>query len=119
MIQQYERAAEKLYQPKGYSNEDLMCSIIMLRLGRACVVEFAHRSLSLPSITTIQHNTVLQPLIVSPSMPTVTEIEENITLCYSGLPGVGDTLDSGESSGRLQVVHQVIMFDELATLWAF
>ncbi len=47
-------------------------------------------------------------------MPTVTEIEENITSCYSGLPGVGNTLDSGESSGGLQVVHQVIMFDELA-----
>ncbi len=109
-----ESVAEKLYQPKGYSNEDLMRSIVMLRLGGACVVEFAHRSLSLPSITTIQHNTVLQPLIVSPSMPTVTEIEENITLCYSGLPGVGNTLDSGKSSGGLQVVHQVIMFDELA-----
>ncbi|KAH9027883.1 hypothetical protein EDB85DRAFT_1892780 [Lactarius pseudohatsudake] len=30
LIQQYKRAAEKLYQPKCYSNEDLMRSIVML-----------------------------------------------------------------------------------------
>ena len=53
LIHQYERAAEKLYQPKGYTNEDLMHSIVMLRLGRARVTEFAHHSLSLPSITII------------------------------------------------------------------
>ncbi|KAH9170291.1 hypothetical protein EDB89DRAFT_2190372 [Lactarius sanguifluus] len=118
LIQQYERAAEKLYQPKGYSNEDLMRSIVMLRLGGARVAEFAHRSLSLPSVTTIRRNTVLQSLIVSPSVPTVGEVERNIMSCHSGLAGIGDTLDlaldSGTSSGGLQVVHQVIMFDELA-----
>ncbi|KAH9167194.1 hypothetical protein EDB89DRAFT_2126133, partial [Lactarius sanguifluus] len=118
LIQQYERAAEKLYQPKGYSNEDLMRSIVMLRLGGARVAEFAHRSLSLPSVTTIRRNTVLQSLIVSPSAPTVGEVERNIMSCHSGLAGIGDTLDlaldSGTSSGGLQVVHQVIMFDELA-----
>ncbi|KAH8976674.1 hypothetical protein EDB86DRAFT_2820901, partial [Lactarius hatsudake] len=114
---QYERAAEKLYQPKGYSNEDLMRSIVMLRLGGARVAEFAHRSLSLPSVTTIRRNTVLQSLIVSPSAPTVAEVKRNIVLCHSSVAGVADALDpaldSGTSSGRLQVVHQVIMFDEL------
>ncbi|KAH9050407.1 hypothetical protein EDB83DRAFT_2522604 [Lactarius deliciosus] len=118
LIQQYKRAAEKLYQPKGYSNKDLMCSIVMLRLGRARVAEFAHCSLSLPSITTIRRNTVLQSLIVSLSALTVAEVERNIMSCNSGLAGVSDTLDlaldSGMSSGGLQVVHQVIMFDELA-----
>ncbi|KAH9043907.1 hypothetical protein EDB85DRAFT_2071109 [Lactarius pseudohatsudake] len=118
LIQQYERAAEKLYQPKGYSNKDLMRSIVMLRLGGAHVAEFAHCSLSLPSVTTIRCNTVLQSLIVSPSAPTVAEVERNIMSCNSGLASVSDTLDltldSGRSSGGLQVVHQVIMFDELA-----
>ncbi|KAH8993073.1 hypothetical protein EDB86DRAFT_2805800 [Lactarius hatsudake] len=116
MIQQYERAAEKLYRPKGYSNEDLMRSIVMLRLGGARVAEFAHRSLSLPSISTIRHNTVLRPLIVSPSVPMVSEIEENIKSCHSGLAGVGDNPDSGALAGASsgQIVHQVIMLDELA-----
>jgi hypothetical protein len=110
LIHQYERAAEKLYQPKGYSHEDLMRSIVMLRLGGARVAEFAHRSLSLPSVTTIRRNTVLQPLVVSPSVPTAAEIEENITLCRSGLVSADNSsLESGAS-----VVHQVLMLDELA-----
>ncbi|KAH9011872.1 hypothetical protein EDB85DRAFT_1900712 [Lactarius pseudohatsudake] len=77
LIQQYERAAEKLYQPK-----------------------------------------FLQSLIISPSAPTVAEVERNIMSCNSGLASISDTLDlaldSGTSSGGLQVVHQVIMFNELA-----
>src|SRR5258708_33047247 len=48
IIHQYERAAEKLYHPKGYSNEDIMQSIILLQLGGTRVAKFAHRSLSLP-----------------------------------------------------------------------
>ena len=126
LIHQYERAAEKLYQPKGYTNEDLMCSIVMLRLGGARVAEFAHRSMSLPSLTTIRRNTVLQPLTVSPAIPTLVEIEQNITACHSGLAGIdggnqgGDNfstnldknLDSCASRGG--IVHQVLMFDELA-----
>jgi hypothetical protein len=53
LIHQYGHVAEKLYQPKGYSNKDLMCSIVMLRLGGARVAEFAHCSLSLPSIVAV------------------------------------------------------------------
>ena len=108
-----------------------MRSIIMLRLGGAHVAEFTHRSLSLLSITTIRRNTVLQPLIVSLSAPTLVEIENNITLCHSGLHSesglaginnsdnltndmdLGSHIISHARSGR-QVVHQVLMFDKLA-----
>jgi hypothetical protein len=87
-----------------------MRSIVMLRLGGARVAEFAHRSLSLLSVTTIRRNTVLQPLIVSPSVLTAAEIEENITLCCSGLVSADNSsLELGAS-----VVHQVLMLDELA-----
>ena len=81
LIQQYERAANKLYKPKGYTEGDLMRSIVMLRLGGARVAEFAHRSLSLPSLTTIRCNTIIRSLIVSPSWPTVAEVETNIMSC--------------------------------------
>ncbi|KAF8258591.1 hypothetical protein EI94DRAFT_1774150 [Lactarius quietus] len=127
LIHQYECAAEKLYRPMGYSNEDLMRSIVMLRLGRARVVEFTHHSLSLLSISTIRCNTVLQPLTVSPAVPTLVEIEQNISLCHSGLAGMDSSdnhlsnhLDSHQDSharpeGLLGgCVHQVLMLDELA-----
>jgi hypothetical protein len=112
LIQQYERAANKLYKPKGYTEEDIMRSIVMLRLGGARVAEFAHRSLSLPSVTTIRRNTVIRPLIVSPSTPTVLEIETNIISCFEALSQVvGDALPQSDS----KTLHQVIMLDELAT----
>ena len=74
LIQQYERAAEKLYKPKGYTNEDIMRSIVLLQLGGACVAEFAHQFLALLSLTTIRRQTVLPALLVSPSAPTVTVV---------------------------------------------
>ena len=118
LIQQYERAAEKLYKPKGYANEDIMRSIVLLQLGGARVAEFAHQSLALPSLTTIWRQTVLLALLVSPSAPTVAEVEANIISCYSSL-GSYSGQDSGGSScewtGDTQkVVHQVLMLDELA-----
>jgi hypothetical protein len=118
IIQQYERAADKLYKPKGYTNEDIMQSIVLLRLGGACVAEFAHKSLALPSVTTIRHNTVLPTLIVSPSAPSLADVESNISSSYSAFASVRAparapvTFDSNPPSDT--IVHQVLMLDELA-----
>ena len=114
LIQQYERAANKLYKPKGYTEEDIMRSIVMLRLGGARVAEFAHRSLSLPSVSTIRRNTIIRPLIVSPSIPTVAEIETNIISCFEALSKVVDDAFP-QSDLPVKTYHQVIMLDELAT----
>ncbi|KAN0109249.1 hypothetical protein V8E52_009433 [Russula decolorans] len=108
IIQQYERAAEKLYKPKGYTNEDIMRSIVLLRLGGARVAEFAHRSLALLSLTTIRRNTVLPTLVVSHSTPTLTDIQTNILSCYSAFG------TEQFSSSQSTIVHQVIMLDEIA-----
>jgi hypothetical protein len=108
IIQQYERVAEKLYKPKGYTNEDIMRSIVLLRLGGARVAEFAHRSLALPSLTTIRRNTVLPTLVVSHSTPTLTDIQTNILSCYSAFG------TEQFSSSQSTIVHQVIMLDEIA-----
>ncbi|RDB18817.1 hypothetical protein Hypma_014567 [Hypsizygus marmoreus] len=108
LIREYERAAQKLYTPKGYTEEDLMRSVVMLRLGGTRVAEFAHRSMSLPSLTTIRRNTVIRPLIVSPSKPVIAEIEANIISCYEA---IGEVM----ANARPRVIHQILMLDELAT----
>ncbi|KAN0128037.1 hypothetical protein V8E53_014138 [Lactarius tabidus] len=118
LIQQYEWAAEKLYKLKGYTNEDIMWSIVLLQLGGMHIAKFAHQSLALPSLTTIQCQTVLPVLLVSPSAPTVAEVEANIISCYSSLDSYSGP-DSGGSSHKCtgntwKVVHQVLMLDELA-----
>ncbi|KAI0282410.1 hypothetical protein BC826DRAFT_1093961 [Russula brevipes] len=104
IIQRYGQAAEKLYQPKGYTNEDIMRSIVLLRLGGA--------SLALPSLTTIQRNTVLPTLVVSHSSPTLADVEANILSCYSAFDSMKAHASSPSSSRR--IVHQVLMLDELA-----
>ena len=79
--------------------------------------------MSLLSLTTIWHNTVLPTLIVLPSTPMVLEVEVNIISCYSA------TFKSAESqsscSGAWQstlnkiIIHQILMLDELVVKkWA-
>jgi hypothetical protein len=123
LIQQYERAASKLYKPKGYTKEDMMRSIVLLCLGGARVAEFAHRSLSLPSVTTIRRNTVIRPLIISPTSPTVAEVEANIVSCSEAFSSVNSnnervplapTLARSDLHHSGATFHQVIMLDELA-----
>ena len=112
LIQQYERAAEKLYKPKGYTNKDIMRSIVLLQLGCAHVAEFAHQSLALPSLTTIRCQTIMPTLLISSSAPTIAEVESNIISCYSSLGSCRKRLVG--TSHNLKIIHQVIMLDELA-----
>jgi hypothetical protein len=122
LIQQYGHAAEKLYKPKGFTNEDIMRSIVLLQLGGAHVAQFAHQSLALPSLTTIRCQTVLPALIVSPSTPSVADVEANVISCHSSFNsisgacsgGTAHDLDLWQASDTDKIVHQVIMLDELA-----
>ncbi len=75
----------------------------MLQLGGSRVAEFAHHALALPSVTVACRNTVLQPLQVSPSWPTIAEIEANIKSCLEPL-----------SHMPVKVQHQVLMLVEIA-----
>ena len=97
LIQQYEHAAEKLYKPKGYTHEDIMRLIVLLCLGGACVAQFAHLSLALPSLTTIRCQTVLPALVVSPSTPTVADVESNIISCSSSFSSVAGACSGGNA----------------------
>lgn len=58
----------------------------------------------------LQHNH--QPLIMSPSILTVAEIEANILSCFDALSHVVDDVFPQSDSN---IYHQVIMLNELAT----
>ena len=86
-------------------------------MGGACVAQFAHQSLSLLSLTTIRHQTVLLALIVSPSTLTVADVEANIMSCYStfsSISGACSGVTTHESDKPTKIVHQVLMLNELA-----
>jgi hypothetical protein len=114
LIAEYERAALKLYRPRGYTEDDVMRSIVMLQLGGARVAKFAHRSMSLPSPRTARRNTVIRPLTVSPSAPTVEEVESNIVSCLDALGGEVQG-EQSPHNGTDKIIHQVLMLDEIAT----
>ncbi|KAN0138828.1 hypothetical protein V8E53_003216 [Lactarius tabidus] len=77
---------------------------VLLQLGGACVAQFAHQSLALPILMTIRCQTVLPALVVSPSTPTVADVEANV-ISY---------LWQASDKPKDKVVHQVLLFDELA-----
>ncbi|KAK7013598.1 hypothetical protein R3P38DRAFT_2374968, partial [Favolaschia claudopus] len=93
------------YNPKGFTQDDYMVGLCVLRLGRARLSELLHRALGLPGLATLRKHSVIRPLRASPTMPTISEIYENI-----------DAFTVGESvpTGPPKIVHRVLMLDEIA-----
>ncbi|KAF8271566.1 hypothetical protein EI94DRAFT_1698110, partial [Lactarius quietus] len=95
-IQQYKHAAERLYKPKGFMHEDII----------DCVAPFG----------------VLPALVISPSTPTVAEVDSNILSCCSSFNSVSGACSGGNAPDsdlwqpldKTQIMHQVLMLDELA-----
>ncbi|KAF8192027.1 hypothetical protein K438DRAFT_2136827, partial [Mycena galopus ATCC 62051] len=80
--------------------------LLFLRLGGSRVAEIAHRALGLPSVSTLRRHTTICPLIPSPGMPTVAEIEANIEATRDAtLP----------STGPIRIMHGGVLLDEVAT----
>ncbi|KAF8172520.1 hypothetical protein K438DRAFT_1981372 [Mycena galopus ATCC 62051] len=93
------------YNPKGFTQDDYMVGLCVLRLGGARLADILHRALGLPGLTTLRKHSVIKPLCASPAMPIIAEIEANI-----------DAYTAGEEtpSGPPEIVHRVMMLDELA-----
>ncbi|KAF8188597.1 hypothetical protein K438DRAFT_2146607, partial [Mycena galopus ATCC 62051] len=107
LVDRYERACREVYNPKGFTEDDIMLGLLILRLGGARLAEILHRAKGLPGITTLRKNTVIRPLRASvKSPPQVEEIEENIEGCMQG---------EAESTGPPVILHRGLMLDEMAT----
>ncbi|KAJ7700182.1 hypothetical protein B0H16DRAFT_1441414 [Mycena metata] len=93
------------YNPKGFTSDEYMVGICVLRLGGARLADILHRALGLPGLTTLRKHAIIRPLRASPALPTVEEIEENI-----------DAYTDGEEmpTGPPRIVHRVIMLDKIA-----
>ena len=106
MIDLYDRAAQKVYRAQNYTEEDALRGLLLWRLGGARVASIAHKSLGLPSQSTLRRRTVVAPIIASPGQPTKQEVQKNASACFESLVNVVESLG---------VVHQVLMLDELKT----
>jgi hypothetical protein len=104
LLDLYDRAAQQIYHPRNYTEEDELRGLLLWRLGGARIAGIAHRALNLPSLSTLRRRTIIPKLLVSTSVPTVLEIETNVLSCFES---IFEILESQ------QVIHQVLMLDEL------
>ena len=105
LLNLYERAAQKLYLLRNYTEEDYLRGLLLWRLGGARLAGIGHRALNLPSESSLRRRKVLPPLTISPSFPTAKEVEENVKNMFAPIFSV---LEAAED-----IVHQVLIFDEL------
>ncbi|EIW77944.1 hypothetical protein CONPUDRAFT_61354 [Coniophora puteana RWD-64-598 SS2] len=108
VLQQVDNAAQGVYHPRGYEDEDYLRGLLFLRLGGARVADMAHRTMDTPATSTLRKHTTLPQLQASPGVPTAEEVTHNLD---ASLSGMHDALGSLTGSG---VGHAVLMFDELA-----
>ncbi|KAF6746419.1 hypothetical protein DFP72DRAFT_1076427 [Ephemerocybe angulata] len=108
LLAQCLKAADGLYKPKDYLEEDYMRGMLLWKLGGNRIASIAHRALGLPSITTLKNQTRIPPIHLSPGMPTVAEVSENVQNSFAGM----EELMKPEPGAKNQ--HAVLMFDELA-----
>ncbi|KAF8208013.1 hypothetical protein K438DRAFT_2071565 [Mycena galopus ATCC 62051] len=108
LVERYERACREVYNPKGFTEDDIIERLRhLVAPGGSTANALLHRAKGLPGITTLRSNTVIRPLRASvESLPQVEEIEENIEGCTQGEP---------ESTGPPVILHRGLMLDEMAT----
>lgn len=92
LLDQVVKAAAGLYKPKDYVEEDI-----------------AHRSLGLPSITTLKNQARIPPILLSARQPTVAEVSKNVDMSFDGLEEALEPKNGAVNN------HAVLMFDEIAT----
>ncbi|KAJ7898910.1 hypothetical protein B0H14DRAFT_2223619, partial [Mycena olivaceomarginata] len=96
-------AANHLYKPLNYTEQDYLRGLLIWRLGSARLAGIAHRALDLPSVSTLRHHSIVPNLIASHTKPEGCEIETNLRACFK------DIEERVRDDG---VVHQSVMVDE-------
>ncbi|KAF6747088.1 hypothetical protein DFP72DRAFT_1075733 [Ephemerocybe angulata] len=109
MLEQCMKAAEGIYKPKSFEEVDYMRGLVLWKLGGNRVASIAHRSLGLPSITTLKNQVRIPPILLSARQPTTAEVSKNVEMSFDGMEEAMKPVDGARNN------HAVLMFDEIAT----
>ncbi len=109
LLASYIAATEGHYNPKSFSEEEDMKSLLMWRLGGNCVAEINYCANNAPSVAYLRTRSTVPPIIPSPRQPMVAQVKANVEATFDGL------LDILHSQNRSKCIHAVLMFDKLAT----
>ncbi|KAF7798238.1 hypothetical protein EIP86_009455, partial [Pleurotus ostreatoroseus] len=74
-----QQAIAGAYSARSYSEEDYQRAFVLLKLGGQRVANFAHRAFGTPSLSTIRNHLPSPPLRASPGMPSVDEMDFNLS----------------------------------------
>jgi hypothetical protein len=106
LLASYMAAAEGVYHPKSFTEEEDMKALLMWKLAGNRVAEINHRANGAPSVSYLRARSTVPPIVPSPRQPTTNEVHKNVEVTFSS---VVDVIHESKA------VHAVIMFDELAT----
>ncbi|KAJ7104685.1 hypothetical protein C8R44DRAFT_746366 [Mycena epipterygia] len=106
LLSTYDKAAQGVYHPKSYTEEDDLRGVLLWKLAGNRVADFAHRALGLPSRTTLRKQTTVPPIVPSPGKPQASEVAQNVGACFEGITDVLATK---------KPKHAILMYDEIAT----
>jgi hypothetical protein len=87
MLEMLDHAQKGLYKPKNFTEEEMLCGLLFLLLGGACVASLAHQSLSGRAVSTLQCGSALVPLSPSVGIPSKDEIQCNLQAAFKCLHG--------------------------------
>jgi hypothetical protein len=102
-----EAAAQGIYHPKNFTEEEAMRALLAWRLGGNRLAHINHRSRDDPSLTYLRRISFTPPIIPSHAQPTVLEVSTNVSATFSNVLEI--------IQSRIPVLHTVVAFDELAT----
>lgn len=102
-------AAQGHYCPKSYTEEEDMRVLLIWRLSGNRVSGIYQKSLGGPSVTYLRTCSIIPTIIPSHDQPTLDQVMASV---QASLESIQDIIN-GQIKGN--VLHTVIMFDELAT----
>ncbi|KAF8148808.1 hypothetical protein B0H34DRAFT_679492 [Crassisporium funariophilum] len=109
LLSLYFAAADGVYSPKSFTEEETIKSLLAWRLGGNCIAEINHHSRDDASLTYLRSHSDVPLLVPSPAQPTTLQVQKNVEASLDGI------LEEIHSCTKGKVLHTVVMFNELAT----
>ncbi|KAJ7687512.1 hypothetical protein B0H17DRAFT_1203576 [Mycena rosella] len=109
ILRVHDDAARVVYQPKSFTEDEDMRSLLIWKLAGNRVADIVPRSMGLPSRTTLRTRETVPRLVPSPGKPQPSEVAQNVQACFESI---------AEVIAAKKVIHQVLnllMYDEIAT----
>jgi len=82
MLEKVDRAALKLYRPRGYEEADFQRAFLIYKLGGRAAAAIAQRTLGIPCINSAKKRIVTASIHSSAGIPTTREILSNLEISY-------------------------------------